>query len=384
MPLWIFFGLAYIGIGLYQPYLAVLLHQSGYAGWEIGVVASASPTVALLAGPLLGRWFDAMPDTRRLIRWLGVGTLMASALPFFMVHQGLMPLWLSIAGVALFSGSIIPLGTATTLSVLPLPDRFGRLRLVGSLTFAVAAGVAGYLYRDVGWPYIFWGYGIALCLAAWTLPPRGKRPGQSPLLLNGRGRWMTPAIGWLLVAIFLTQLANAGANTVVSLYYGTQLDWARVGWPWAWTALVEVPLFFFLPALFRKTSPAWILGLAMAGYAVRLASYPFIHSLWGLLAVQTVQALAFAGFYGGQVALMDRLAPSDRRGTAQSVLASWGMGLANLSGAILGGLLYSMMGLHGMFWTLAAVAGGGAVVFAARFLRTADGTGMPSQMAASP
>lgn len=384
MPLWVFFGLAYIGIGLYQPYFAVLLHQSGYAGWEIGVAAAASPTVALVAGPMLGRWFDALSDTRRLIRWLGVGTLLASALPFFMVREGLLPLWLSIAAVALFSGSIIPLGTATTLSLLAVPDRFGRLRLVGSLTFAMAAAVAGYLYRDVGWTYIFWGYGLALGLAAWALPPRQARPVQSPPSAKSQGRWMTPAIGWLLLAIFLTQFANAGANTVISLYYGSQLDWARVGWPWAWTALVEVPLFFFLPALFRRKPPAWILGLAMAGYAVRLASYPFIHSLVGLLGVQTLQAVAFAGFYGGQVAMMDRLAPPERRGTAQSVLASWGMGFANLVGSISGGLLYSALGLPGMFWTLALLAGAGAALFGGKFLRAGIGADMPSNVTAAP
>jgi PPP family 3-phenylpropionic acid transporter len=359
----VFFTAAFLGIGWYQPYFAVLLAQRGYPGWAIGLLTAVSPLVALAAGPVWGRWWDRARSRRVVLRTMGTLSLLGSTLPMASLGWGVVPLGLSLGVLAAGTTGVVPLGTAATLTVLDDPDRFGRLRLIGSFAFAVAAALGAIVYRAVGLWWLFLAYGGCLALAAWALPAvREPRPRAK----DSGGRVWTGAVRWFLLAVFLTQLSNAGANSMLGLFYRARLPWTEIGWPWAWTALLEVPLFFLLPRWLARYGPARVLTWAMAGYGFRLLAYPFVHSLAGFLAVGVVQAVAFTGFYGGQVAMMERIAPPEQRGTAQSLLAAWGMGFANLVGALVGGALYSSIRTPGMFVVLGMTAGLGWLVFVAR------------------
>lgn len=126
------------GGGVLYPFISLFYVQNGLSGAEIGLLATVSSVIALLAAPLWGRWSDNVHRPRRLLQ----GSLLGSALCMLWLGEQTRFFWMAaiIGLAALVSAAVEPLSDTLALAVTHGGDksRFGSVRLWGSLGWAIA------------------------------------------------------------------------------------------------------------------------------------------------------------------------------------------------------------------------------------------------------
>src|SRR4051812_1334028 len=81
----LFYFCNFAAMAAIMPFLALYYKQVGLTGREIGLVASLSPLVSLLAAPLWGGLADATQQHRRLL-FLAISGFLAAVLALSFAH----------------------------------------------------------------------------------------------------------------------------------------------------------------------------------------------------------------------------------------------------------------------------------------------------------
>lgn len=142
-------------------------NEVGLSGGEIGIILAIGPIVMMLVQPFWGMICDY---TRRPNQVLVFTLLMTGTLG--PVYLGLDSyVWMVVlAGVlAAFQSAIVPISDSIALSAVQRTGGdYGTLRLWGAIGFASATWVMGEAAERLGLTVIFFGFAVALWLAAGT------------------------------------------------------------------------------------------------------------------------------------------------------------------------------------------------------------------------
>jgi MFS transporter, PPP family, 3-phenylpropionic acid transporter len=365
-----FYGATFAAVGVWLPFFPVWLEQArGFGPAEIGWILAAGYWPRVVTTLLITQSADRTGERRRPMVALAFLTLAGTAA--LALSESFWPVLLLVAAGGVTFAAVLPLGEAIALDASRRRAiDYGRVRLVGSITFILAAIAAGALIED-------WGAGVVLTLlvallaaqlgACLTLPAAPAAPRERPLRL--RDLLDQPGLPGLLLAAALIQASH-------SVYYGfATLHWHAaglsgpvIGWLWAEGVIAEIVLFALAGRLAPRIGPAPLLALAGALTVARWVGT----GLSTDLAVLTVmQALHAASFGACHLAVMhkirDEVAP-DLQASAQGAYAS-------LS-ALLFGVLTPLSGrLYGAF------AGGAFLAMAATALA---GTALALALRAAP
>ena len=189
----VWFWLLYMGgLGAVFPYQSLYLRENaGLTGAEVGLVLAVRPLVGMLAQPFWGQLADRTGSRSRVLGTLALAS--AATYAVFPLADGFAALLFAMAASALFSTSVLPLGTSVTLAALgaEASRRFGQVRVFGTLGFLVlVAGFPPLLHvaqRELGWarapggpsePGLGWLFGVAaLFSAAAAWPPLSSLSG---------------------------------------------------------------------------------------------------------------------------------------------------------------------------------------------------------------
>lgn len=138
----VYHGAFWLAPGIFFPFLYPLLARHGVALPQLGVVAAALPLCALVAQPAVGWLCDWTGRARGI---LGLLTLLSAlVLPLFSAVRGFTAELGVAVAFSVVNAPLAPLGDALTVSYLgPRSQQHGRLRLWGSLAFALAGIGAG-------------------------------------------------------------------------------------------------------------------------------------------------------------------------------------------------------------------------------------------------
>ena len=173
----LFMALYYGANAVYQGYISKFYQQSGISGSRLILLLLSFPLLSILSQPLWGWASDRMPR-RNVALLITVG----ASIPLLCL-LGLMKGYAGIAIVsclfALFYPCVQPLGDSLILQSLqesPIP--YGRVRLAGSVSYALCSLAAGALlgrnYRAM--PWMAAGMLALLFGGALLLPPQAGRP----------------------------------------------------------------------------------------------------------------------------------------------------------------------------------------------------------------
>jgi MFS transporter, PPP family, 3-phenylpropionic acid transporter len=352
-----YYGATFATVGVWLPFFPVWLEQArGFGPEAIGWIIAAGYWPRVVTTLLITRSADRSGERRRpMVVLAGLTLVLTAALA---PAHGFWPVLLLVAAGGVTFAAVLPLGEAIALDASRRRALdYGRVRLVGSATFILAAIAAGALIeaRDAGvvLPLL-----IALLAAQFaaclTLPAERAPPHERPLRL--RDLWGQPGLPGLLMAAALIQASH-------SVYYGfATLHWHAaghsgtvIGWLWAEGVIAEIVLFALAGRFAGRISPGALLTLAGALTVARWAGTGLSTHL-GVLAV--MQALHGASFGASHLAVMHKI----RDEVAPELQASAQGAYASLS-ALLFGILTPLSGrLYGAF------AGGAFLVMAATAL----------------
>jgi MFS transporter, PPP family, 3-phenylpropionic acid transporter len=345
---------AYFGaVGIFQPYWPVHLKELGYSAAAIGALMAAFSAVRVV-GPIGSAWLaDHLPDRRPLM--LASAALAAATVLALGYAEALWASLLGLCAFSLFFNSIMPVYDAHTLDRLGAhSDRYGWLRLWGSVGFVVTSYAAGLGIDRFGGGLIPWALFatvVASALLMLALPATTRRSGKPAPAGTFVAALKRPPVVAFLAICFLQLASFGGYYSFYTLYlqsYG--YDAATIGFYWAWGVVAEIAVFLAGPRLVRRFPLLTLLYLALLGTAVRwglLAAFPERPGV--MLFAQTLHLFGFGLFHAVTVLLAPRLLPAGSEARAQALVSSFGWGAGGIAGSLLAGWLWDATGPRSVY-----------------------------------
>lgn len=341
---WYFFYFAFIGV--FAPYFTLYLQSLRLTAWDIGVLMSLMQIMRMLAPNLWGALADRIGRRTVVVRIAAV--LSAAGSLIFLTATGFWGLFLGMAILAFFWSASLPLVEALTLGHLDSrPDRYGRIRVWGSVGFIVAVlGTGAWLDAApiAGLPFILLAMltGVAAC--AWMMP-------EAPLLPHAASAPMHTTLRRtevlaLLAACFFMSAAHGPFYVFYSIHlvdhgYGK----AAVGAFWSLGVAAEIAVFMLMPRLER----AWPLSTILAA-SFMLAVIRFLLIGWYadspslLVLAQLMHGATFGAYHAAAVAALNRWFPARQQAHAQALYGSISFGAGGMLGNLVSGQAWESLG----------------------------------------
>ncbi len=369
----IFYFLQFAAVAFLMPFLVLFYQERGFNGPQIGLLTGLSPLITLVGAPL---WTAIADRTRqhRLVMSLTLlaGSLITFAIPFLQVFAPV------LAASLLTSFCFAPVSSLADNATMAMlgdeKDMYGRVRLGGTLGYALAAPVAGECVQRFGLQSAFWGYTALFLLALLAsqrfvrghthTAPAGARPASRAWML--RPAWLLFLLGALGAGValafsnsyFFPYMKELGAPETLM---GLSLTIGTIG---------EVPVLFFGHHLLRrlKAYPLFIIALLITGG--RLLLLAAATAPWQALLIQLLNGLTFPPIWLAGVAYADENAPAGLGATAQGIFGAVVFGVGAALGGLVGGPVLNNLGAHWMsfIFGLVVLALAAVVIVARRLL----------------
>jgi PPP family 3-phenylpropionic acid transporter len=358
-----YYFLAFLPIGTQTPYLYLFFRREGFSDTQLGTLAAVTPILNIFAPPLWGAVADMLGDRRRtLAALLVLSALIFPGMMYAKTFGATLALMIAFSAV---SAAPMAIADAITLETVERTRTdFGRLRLWGSLGFAVPLIALGaILDKGVSAPAsslypIFIGYAISrLVSSAWVavLPPsHGDRRGFLDL------RAVRAFADRRFIALIIPAVIASGAMSAYYLYFTIYLDQVGIpdnlkGYFWAISVAAETGMMLVIGRLIKRIGLKWTFVLSLAGCCLRLLSFSFPLGPPGIAAAQLLHALTFTAFMVSTVTFVSRVTPPELRASGQTLWLALTNGLGSAVGSKLSGIAAGAFGLMGMFRVFALV-----------------------------
>lgn len=347
-------------MGAQMPFFNVYFARLGLSGLQIGILSTAFPLMMLFVGPALSLLADRRRWQKRMLL-ISIGGTGALLILFIFARTFVPLLILALLRALLFSPMLsIGDGMVARMATRHRID-YGKLRLWGSLSFAIAALVCGALWERWGFQAMF------IVTSVLTLPVLWAALGLEEVAPAQRQAATTPAAGSaaaptlrdvrgdqgliaLLVAVSLVGVAEGMYGTFSGVYMdrlgGGQF---LVGALFGLSALAELPVMHYSGAIFRKLGKPVSILLAYGFVGIALLGYGLVRQPWLILGFAMLKGMGFALYFVGNVSMIDERAPESWTSTLQSLMNAATRGLAPLVTTPLGGLLSDSLGLPVIF-----------------------------------
>ncbi|MDI3306034.1 MAG: MFS transporter [Acetobacteraceae bacterium] len=347
------FAAQFAAVGVMLPFLPAVLKGHGLSASEVSVVLAAGSAVRLLAAPVIGRGADGLGDPRRVL--VLAAALAGCTAAGFALAPGFGALLLVSLVHNLCIAPVVPLSDALCLGASRrLRFDYGRVRSAGSISFILAASLAGQAAALAGITSIVWLFAGCLLLTALAGSALPREPAAGRSRSGFRAPFQDPAFPWLLPLSALIQGSHALYYAFATIHWqAAGLSPAVIGLLWAEGVVAEVALFLWGRRLADRLGPA---GLAMLAAGCGVLRWGVTAETTWLPALAAVQVL-HAGTFGAQhLAAMRVLGglPPNQAATAQTLHASLGTGLASGLLTLGCGPLYAHLGGAG-FWAMAGL-----------------------------
>ena len=302
----LYFALFYGAIGVLLPFLNLHFRSIGFSGIQISSLLVGGLVVQILLATQVGYWFDRSPHKRLLLgSALLASTAVMAVLPILRQFFPILLLYVFTYTIGMISSA-----TAVNLSYHAgaHPDggrnRFGKMRLWGSVGFSLMALLGGWLVEHRGImanDAIFVVLNLALVAIIFlVLPTKSFQTEESnvpstgflqvlKLIFSNRYFWMT------IVALAMTDTMNDGIRSFEAIFMkDLGVSTATIGLVVTLTALGEIPFMYWGSSILEKLGTRrlvigviafdlarrliiWIFpvpGIVMAGAILNAASFP--------------------------------------------------------------------------------------------------------------
>lgn len=344
-------------VGAFTPYFTLYLQSLAFTATDIAILMSLMQLMRILAPSLWG-WLAERTGLRVPIIRLSAVVSLAGFSVFFITTE-FAGMFVAMALMAFFWSAALPLAESLTFSHLGgAGQRYGRIRLWGSVGFVVAVIGIGYVLdlapAEVVLPIIavLLG-GIIVC--ALVLPEAGSRAATRGSAVL-RATLRRPKVLALLGGCFFMSAAHGAFYIFYSIHladhgYGK----AVIGWMWALGVLAEIVVFLAMPVLAKRFGMRTILLFSFAAAVLR-----FVLVGWGagslclLLFGQLLHGLSFGACHAAAIAMVHRWFPGRLQAQGQALYGSLSFGAGGMLGGLLSGFTWEPLGA-GWTFTLGSV-----------------------------
>ncbi len=351
--------------GFNQPFFPLWLSAHHVADWQIALIISAPLLLRIAVTPAIGAFADRSGNRNRVARGLAVVVLLfALALGR---SDGFWPILLLYCAMTVLSQAIPPLIEANVIQMvrLGIARNYGRMRLWGSIGFAAAAVVGGFVLGAGGPQAVFAAFTAALAVQVvvfLALPPAIQTPARD----------RRPSVALMRQPLLLAVFAVAGlvltSHTVFNVFgsiYLREIGYSEraVGALWALATSAEIAMFWAGPRLATVLGPFGLLALAASAALVRWSLMALAPGAGIVVALQLLHSATFSCSYLGLMRFVETNVTDERGATAQSAFVTMA-GLMTAGATLAVGPVYAAFG-SGAFLAAAGLAAAALAVLAA-------------------
>ena len=349
LSLFYFFYFAMVGV--YVIFMPKVLKDIGYSAVEIGAIYTSAPLMRFLLPFIFKRWIKLSSS---VFYFSLIATFLITVLFFFTIHSFWLFLLINFAfGGAM--GAVLPFVETIALEQIG-KERYGKVRLWGSLGFSTVAFVLGNILESY---IVALGFLVIMALFTTIFGLALVEHDQKVVELEEAAksnRSFSLAKYWAFwVSVFLFQFSFGGFYNFFTIYetsHGIALD--IVSYLWIFGVACEIIMLIFQGPLLKHFDLLMLLFIATLSGVFRwiiVALFP--ESLPLIMLAQATHALSFALYYTAAIAYVYTLYTQKR--LAQQFFLGISFGLGGALGAIVSGLIYKVTP-SGLFLFEAAVA----------------------------
>jgi PPP family 3-phenylpropionic acid transporter len=348
----------FAALGLVAPYLNIYLREIGMSGTAIGFLVSLGALLELLMNPIVNAWADRTRSHRLVHRWQIV--LVSVSQLLLAVFR--LPL---IVGGAFALSAITTRGMLEMLSQLTITrldqlkrDIFGKVRLWGSVGWAVATIISGGIIAIGSYPLAFLTSGI---LRLSSLPLTNALPvatdrGEDDEEDQNAPR--NPAVFVLMISqfLFFTGLNANGTFLWIHMREGLGIPPEQIGFHAAIFAIAEFVPMLFIDRFIANWGIRKVVIFGMLSMSIEWILYAFIPNIPSLIVLQLARGVGFTAFTVGITIIIARVSKPVNVATNRALITVTMPALAMLLTSPIAGWIYDTNGARATF-TFSTVLG---------------------------
>jgi len=334
-------------LGTLIPYMGLYLQSLSFSAIEIGQLLGIMMFTKVIAPNIWGWLADR---NGKSIFWVRLATaLTAFASLGFIYFENYWSLFLTIMVFSFFWHASLPQFESYTLTCLGKDkDRYGQIRLWGSIGFIAAVVAVGWQieHLSVAWFPVDLFFILLIVWASSYLVKDSKRTHEKG---DGHGFiqiLQRPEVASILIVSFLVQLSHGAYYA----FYTIQLselgyDKTTISLLWALGVLAEIAVFFWMSQLFRRYTVRFLILMSIALTILRWGLVGFwADSMFWMLFAQLLHAASFGLFHAGAIFMIDIYFKGRNHGKGQAIFAASSHGLGGALGMLLAGYTWTAGG----------------------------------------
>ena len=337
-----------------MPYWSLYLEDQGFSYLQIATLMATIQLTKIIAPNVWGWLGDRSGQRVRLVRFGAVAGSVFFAGVF--LEPGFYGLLLVMLVFTFFWNAILPLYEVITLRVLGARrDKYGKVRLWGSVGFIGAVGVIGALLELVPLrflPLLLLPVFAGIMVSAFLLPQeKGERKPKAP---KGSLKAIIthPAVITFFLMNFLLQVSHGAYYTFFSIHLEQQgYGKLAIGLLWSLGVLAEIGLFLVMHRFLARFT---IRQIVIGALTLTMIRWALIAELTGILPVLLFAQLLHAASYGAlhavSVQYIQGFFGQHHHGQGQALYSGLTFGAGGALGAWLSGFLVEGFSTSAAFW----------------------------------
>jgi MFS transporter, DHA1 family, multidrug resistance protein len=341
--------IAFLGIGLVIPVLPTLMNELGITGTTIGYLTAAFAVAQLIVSPFAGKAADKFG--RKIMIVIGLFIFGLSEF-LFGVGREIETLFISRILGGISAAFIMPAVTAFIADITDLntrPKALGYMSAAISTGFIIGPGIGGFLAEfGIRIPFYFAGAlgTIAAILSIILLSEPNRKEEDNEQVSDGQigfKRMIAPKYLLAFILIFIASLGLAAFESFFSLFVDHKFQFKPSDIAIVITggaifgAVSQVLLFDRLTRIWGEIK---LIRYSLILSAILVFFMTVVHSYFSILLVTFIVFVGFDLFRPAVTSYLSNIAGNEQGfvGGMNSMYTS----LANISGPILGGILFDI------------------------------------------
>lgn len=364
-----YFFVFFMGMNIATAFLPLYYSSVGCTSGQIGTIIAAGPIATIAGQYIFGRLTDRVPVRYKTLVLGGLYVASCAVLAAYRLGSAFTFL-ISISFLfTFFNGSVLQLSDSAALDYsVSVGSTYNRIRLGGTIGYAVMAILVGRMIASFGEPVIFAAAIISFALSALMAAalPRPKRTPDSELLATANKRervryaqlFTDPKLVAILLYSFFLYIPISFYNSFNTLYLNeaTNGDAALVGIIILFSTLSEVPFLLLADKIERRTGCELLLCVSGFAMSLRWLLYSLTMYVPFVVAINLLHGLSHIVSLYCTVNYIRRSVLPGLRASGQTLLGIITYGVSRILGNLLGGIVSDAFTISGAYRIAAFVS----------------------------
>lgn len=341
----------------FSPFWMIYFKDAHMSYTEIGIAFAIISMVTVITQPIWGYITDKYSNKRHILMVTMV--LSSIFILLFIFKQSFKIIVITLIAFFIFQSPVLPVTDAYGYEIINQNKDlvYGRLRLMGSASYAVIALGLGYVMKYTGLSIGFITYTVMTLIGVAILKSvrfRGRRNINRMDISDIKKVITDKRFLIFLISIAVINISQgANANYLAVLIQKTGGGVEDLGIMWFIIAISELPLFFCGQKFVKRYGELNIYLLATVLYIVRYLLSSFSSNYITAIIVQAMQGITFPLLIVSTFEYLNKILPPKMRTSGMTLYTAVGTGLGAFIGNITGGILLENITIFALYRIIA-------------------------------